>query len=116
MAVVAALAANAGGEAVVATITATFRRTKSAASAGSRSICLSAQTVFDRPILALDIAGVFESLTECAHPPRVRLRRLSVEKPDDRQRRLLRTDGERPCRSAAEQPYERAALHHSITS
>ena len=54
--VVAALAASAGGSPPFATITATWRRTRSAANAGSRSYCLR-PAILDRHVLTLDIAG-----------------------------------------------------------
>ena len=72
--------------------------------------------VFDRDVLALDIAGVFEALAKCAQTLRKRVGRRGVEEPDHRHRRLLRPRRERPrCRRAAEQRDELAPLH-SITS
>ena len=63
MVVVAAFAASAAAV-PPATITATRRRTRSAASAGSRSILALRPAVFDRHVLALDIAGFLEALAE----------------------------------------------------
>src|SRR5262249_17591734 len=72
--------------------------------------------VFDRYILALDIAGFGQALTEGGSHRRVRPGRRTVEKPDHRHRRLLRARRLRPCRRrAAEQRYELASFH-SITS
>src|SRR5262249_22480769 len=73
--------------------------------------------VFDRDVLALDISGVFKSLAESAQPVRKPIRRLAIEEPNHRHRRLLRPHRQRPhrCR-AAEQRYELAARYHSITS
>src|SRR5262249_45808584 len=75
-------------------------------------------TVFDRHVLALDIAGVFEALAECAQTVRVRVvRRCGVEEPDHRHRRLLRARGERPCsRSATTEECDERAPPHSINS
>ncbi len=58
-------------------------------------------TVYDRHVLALDIAAVFEALAECAQTVRARVRRCGAEEPDHRQRRLLRARGERPNRRSA---------------
>ncbi len=46
--------------------------------------------VFDRHVLALDIAGLLEALAKCAQTIREPVRRSAVEKPDHRHRRLLR--------------------------
>jgi hypothetical protein len=67
-----------------------------------------APAIFDRHILALDIAGFFQALKERAHKVREQVRRSTIEKPDHRHRRLLRTRRERPCRRAAEQRDELA--------
>src|SRR5262245_2780356 len=73
--------------------------------------------VFDRDILALDIAGFGQALTEGGSHRRVRPGRRTVEKPDHRHRRLLRPRRERPSRRrAAEERYELAPVAHSITS
>src|SRR5262249_17236825 len=68
--------------------------------------------IFDRHVLALDIAGVLEALAECAHTVRKRVRRCTAEEPDHRHGRLLCARRERPrgCR-AAEQRDEFAPLH-----
>src|SRR5262245_2379088 len=58
--------------------------------------------VFDRHVLALDVAGVFEALAKSAQAIRQRVRRPAVEQPDHRHRRLLRPRCQRPgdCRAA----------------
>ena len=67
--------------------------------------------VFDRHVLALDIAGFLQALAECAQTVRDRVRRFAVEEPDHRHRRLLRARRERPRgRRAAEQRDELAPL------
>src|SRR5262249_5817480 len=71
--------------------------------------------VFDRHVFALDIAGIFESLAECAQTVRVVVRRCGIEPPDHRHCRLLRARRQRPRCRAAEQRDEVAA-RHSITS
>src|SRR6516164_11103033 len=80
-------------------------------------VLLICPAIFDRHVLALDIAGVLEALAECAHTVRKRVRRCTAEEPDHRHGRLLCTRRERPrCRRAAEQRDEVTAFHHSITS
>src|SRR5262252_7517370 len=74
-------------------------------------------SIFDVDVLALDIACLFQPLSECAQTRRVRLRRCAAEKPNHRHPRLLRPRRERPRhRRAAEKRYELAALHYSIIS
>ena len=107
--VVAALAAIAAAVPMAA-ITATCRRTNSAASAGSRSILILRPAVFDRYVLALDIAGLLQALAKSAQTVRACVRRCGVKEPDHRHRRLLRPRRERPRRRrAAEQRDELAA-------
>src|SRR5262249_24422945 len=52
--------------------------------------------VFNHHVLALDIAGVFETLVKSAQTIRVHVRRRGVEEPNYRHCRLLRPRGERP--------------------
>src|SRR5262249_3761058 len=59
-------------------------------------------TVFDRDILALAKAGLFQTFAKCAQAVRESIRRYRGEEADNRQRLLLRARGERPCRRAAE--------------
>src|SRR5262249_55368751 len=67
--------------------------------------------IFDRHVLALDIAGVLEALAECAHTVRKRVRRCTAEEPNHRHRRLLSPCCEGPCsRPAAKERDELAAL------
>src|SRR6516225_5831266 len=72
--------------------------------------------VFDRDILALDVAGLAQAIAEHRREISVNIRVARMEKSNYGQRRLLRARRERPrdCR-AAEQRDERAA-RHSITS
>src|SRR5262249_17474201 len=65
--------------------------------------------VFDRYVLALDIAGVFEPLAKSAQTIHQRVRRPAVEHPDHRHCGLLRLRSERPRCRAAEQRHELAA-------
>jgi hypothetical protein len=111
---VAALAASAPAVLAGAAITATCRRTRSAASSGRRSIC-SAPAVVDRHVLALDIARLFEALAKGTQALGNRLGRSDFEKSDHRHRRLLRARRERPRRRATDERDEFAPLH-SITS
>jgi hypothetical protein len=74
------------------------------------------EAVRDRDVLALDIAGIFEALAECAQQVPDRFGRLVVEKPDHRHRGLLRARRERPRSHAAEQrdelaPFQMIELH-----
>ena len=63
MVVVALLAANAGGSPVI-TIRSTLRRTKSAASSGSRSAFSSAESVLDGDILSLNPSKLAQLLSK----------------------------------------------------
>src|SRR5262245_56308312 len=72
--------------------------------------------IFYRQILALDIAGFLQALTESTQAVFVQVRRIAAQKSDHGHHRLLRTRCERPrCRCAAEKRDE-LAPHHSITS
>ena len=94
-----------------------LRRTRSAASAGSRSNPIICPAVFDRYVLALDIAlPSFRPRRNADNRCAERIKRRIPEEADHRHRRLLRARRERPRRRrAAEQRDELAALH-SITS
>src|SRR5262249_26022333 len=72
--------------------------------------------VFDRDVLALDIASLFQTPTERGQEMWVRAGDSGIEESDYRHRRLLRARRERPRGHAAEQRDERAAFVHSITS
>jgi hypothetical protein len=67
--------------------------------------------VFDRDILALQIAGLFQPLPDGLYAESVSLRRSGKEQADHRHRRLLRARRERPRRRAAEEGDERAPFH-----
>src|SRR5262249_54069400 len=114
---VSALTARAGPVPPVATITLTWRWTRSAASFRQSIILALSRTVLNRDVLALRIASFLQALTECAHQVHGAFKRRAPEKPDHRHRRLLRARSERPRRCcAAEQRDELAPLDHSITS
>src|SRR6516165_6864608 len=72
--------------------------------------------VFDRYILALDIAGFGQALTEGGSHRRVGPGRRTVEKPDHRHPRLLRARRERPRGGRAAEQRDELAPFHSITS
>jgi hypothetical protein len=57
--------------------------------------------IFDRDILALDIAGFIQALTERGREGHIARSCRAVEKPDHRHRRLLRARRERPGRYRA---------------
>ena len=67
--------------------------------------------VFDRDVLTLDVAGLVQASAEGGNRRSERLRRLSIEESDHRQRRLLRARRERPRRRAAERRDELPAPH-----
>src|SRR5262245_2526778 len=71
--------------------------------------------VFDRDILALDVAGLAQAISERRSEISVSIRVTGIEKPNYGHRRLLRARRERPRRRAAEQRDE-CAPSHSITS
>src|SRR5262249_59653542 len=73
------------------------------------------ETVFDRHVAAVGITGFTQAATERGGEIGPVILTERVQEPDHRQRRLLRTCRERPCRRAAGQRDELAALH-SITS
>ena len=56
--------------------------------------------VLDRHVLALDVTGFAEAFAERGHIARVAFGRAVAEKPDHRQRRLLRARRERPSAAA----------------
>jgi hypothetical protein len=65
--------------------------------------------MYNRHVLAFDIAGRPQRLAKYAEPVRHRVRRCAVEEPNQWHRRLLRARRERPrCRRAAEQRDELA--------
>ena len=68
--------------------------------------------VLDRHVLAVDVAGFVEAFAERGHKARVGIGRPVSDKPDHRQRRLLRARRERPrSRRAAKKRDEIAPLH-----
>ena len=69
------------------------------------------EAIFDRDVLAFDIASFFQTPMERGKKVRVVIGRPTAEEPDHRHRRLLRPCRERPRRRAAEQRDERAAPH-----
>src|SRR5215813_9264105 len=85
------------------TITATWRCTRSAASAGSRA-------KFDRDVVAVDKPGFPQAVTECRYPVNGIGSRGGIKETDHRYRRSLRVRRERPHGRTAEQRYELAAL------
>jgi hypothetical protein len=105
MVAVAPLAAIAGALPPTQTITATCRRTKSAAQRRQLIQVIVGPAVDDDDVLALDIGGVFEALAKCAQAFREPVRRYAAEEPDDRHRRLLRARRQRPRGRAAEQRF-----------
>src|SRR5262249_62174046 len=73
------------------------------------------QVVLDRHVLALNMAGLAETLAEGACTVRPRLRRRRIENSDHWHRRLLRPRRQRPGRRSTHDGDELAAPH-SITS
>ena len=63
--------------------------------------------VLDRHVLAFDSAGFVEAFAEPGRIAHGAIRRPAIDKPDQRQRRLLRARHERPCGCrTAERGYE----------
>ena len=69
--------------------------------------------VLDRHVLAFDVAGFVEAFAERGHKTRGGIGRPVAEKPDHRQRRLLRTRDERPCGSRAAKKRDELASPHA---
>jgi hypothetical protein len=67
-------------------------------------------TVFDRHITPFHVASFGQTLAKYRHLRREWPRQSRAEKPDHRQRRLLRLRGERPRRRPAEKSDELAPL------
>jgi len=68
--------------------------------------------IFDRHVAAFDEAGLAQAFAECGDIGSPSGWCFTVEKPNDRHRRLLRARRERPRhRRAAEQRDELAAVH-----
>jgi hypothetical protein len=74
-----------------------------------------AEAVFDRDVVALDVAGLRQTLAERHLALRVGIGRAGVQVADHRHRRLLRARGERPSDRTADERDE-LATSHSITS
>ena len=72
----------------------------------------SGKAIFDRDVLTLDKAFVFQTLTERCQELRGFGGLSCAKKPNDRHRWLLRSRRQRPrCRSTAEKRDELASLH-----
>jgi hypothetical protein len=72
--------------------------------------------VFDRHILMLDVACLFEALTRGAIALQKSVTRSRVKDPDNRHGRLLRARRERPCERRATEERDELAPSHSMTS
>ena len=70
--------------------------------------------IFDRDVLAFDIAGFFQALANASQTVCVSRRAMWGREPNHRHRRLLRPRQKRPRRSAAEKGDELTALHYSV--
>src|SRR6516225_6609165 len=105
---VASLAANTVGKLPVAAITATWRRTRSAAQARQSIELGTGPAILNRDIPAFGETGFVQPLTERCREIGVRLGRCISEKPHHRHRWLLRARRERPRRrrAAAKQDHE----------
>src|SRR5262245_64674071 len=75
-----------------------------------------APTVYDRYVIALDIAGVLEALAKSAQTVLDSLRRSVIKEADHRHRALLRARRERPRGRRAAEQRDELAPPHSITS
>jgi hypothetical protein len=72
--------------------------------------------IFDRDVLALDIALLCQPFTECSNQGCRVLGRPAPEKPDDRRHRLLRMRREEPCGCPASSKRDELPPSHPITS
>src|SRR5262249_35991358 len=70
----------------------------------------------DYDVLTLHITTFLQATVKTAQTVRGRLRRVTVEEPDHRHRRLLRARRERQCRRRAAEQRDELAPPHSITS
>ena len=68
--------------------------------------------VLDRHVLAFDVAGFVEAFAERGHKARGGIGRPASDKPDHRQRRLLRARRERPSRRRAAEKRDELASPH----
>src|SRR5262245_24343798 len=73
-------------------------------------------TIFDRDVLAFDVATFAQTLSKRIEIVGIRRSRRAVEKPDDGDPRLLRPRRERPRRRGAAEQRDELATSHSITS
>ncbi len=83
---------------------------------GQPLVSIVAEAIFDRDVLALDKARVFQSLAERGEKLRCIVGRAGVEESDNRHRRLLRARRERPRGCRATEQRDELAPVHSITS
>src|SRR5262245_45837793 len=76
------------------------------------------QAILDGNVLALDVAGFTNALSECGQKACTigKERPRSAEEPDHRHGRLLRARRERPSRRRTAEQYDELATPHSITS
>src|SRR5262245_21767835 len=72
-------------------------------------------TVFDRHVLAFDVAGFAQAFAECCHEVSARLRRTSIEISDHRHRRLLRARRERPRGHRPAEERDEFTPYHCLT-
>src|SRR5262245_64558387 len=70
--------------------------------------------IFDRDILALDIAGFIQALTERGREGHIARSCRAVEKPDHRHRRLLRARRERPRGRRGTKQRDELASPHAV--
>src|SRR5215472_18015819 len=97
-------------------ITATRRWARSAMSDDRRSKLTLQPVVLHGHVLALNVAGFVEAFTKRVSKAHRRLGRPEVDECDDRQCRLLRARGKRPCCCGAANKCDERAPPHSITS
>lgn len=68
-------------------------------------------TIFNRNVLAVDVASLLQPLQEAANIGRKSLRRRAIEKTDDWRRRLFAVRRDRQCRRASEECDELTPPH-----
>src|SRR5262245_31296143 len=111
---VAPLAASSEGDAPVVTITATRRRTRSAAISRSRSYRPSRPTVFEDDVLTLNVAGFIQAPMKRGDELCEGSGRLAVEESDHWHRRLLRARRQRLRRRAGAKPSDELPSPHGL--
>jgi hypothetical protein len=112
---IASSAASADGVSIAAS-TSTRRLTRSAVKERSRPALVLRPAIFDRQVIPFDVAAFLQCLSKFAQRFRESIRRLAVEKANDRTHVLLRMRRQRTRGCHAANKRDELAEPHSITS